>query len=88
MSLGLEEEALTAGTLAQYAAIPIAFVVDRILAVTLRDGGLGGVMFSETAVTDPYVQDGDAIEGVRNWGLTFARRDGARVGGAVRLRTG
>ncbi len=31
---------------------PIAFVVDRILEVTLIDGGLGGMSLTETAVTD------------------------------------
>jgi GNAT superfamily N-acetyltransferase len=69
-------------------------VVNRILEVELIDGGLGGISFRETAVADPYVQDGDDIEAaaaagwperfdVSNWGLIFARQDGARAGGAV-----
>ncbi len=57
MSLDIQEEGLTLAALAEYAAIPIAFVVDRILEVKLIDGGLGGMSFRETAVTDPYVRD-------------------------------
>jgi GNAT superfamily N-acetyltransferase len=78
----------------EHAAVSSAFVVDRILEVTLVDGGLGGMSLTETAVTDPYVKDYDAIEGegpapwpgrfdISNWGLICARRDGTKVGGAV-----
>ena len=92
MSLDIGEEALTA--LDGYAAVPIAFVVDTILEVSLTDGGLGGMSLTESAVGDPYVKDYDATEGdgparwperfdISNWGLVSARRDGARVGGAV-----
>jgi streptothricin acetyltransferase len=94
VSLAIREEALTVNALHEHATIPIAFVVDRILQVTVMDGGLGGVLLTETAATDPYVKDYDAIEGegparwperfdISNWGLVCARRDGARVGGAV-----
>ena len=94
MSLDIREEALTPAALSEHAAIPIAFAVDRVLEVRLLDGGLDGMSLTETAVTDPYVKDYDAIEGagpqcwpgrfdVSNWGLICARRDGARVGGAV-----
>ncbi len=94
MSLDIQEEALTLAALAEYAAIPIAFMVDRILEVRLIDGGLGGMSFRETAVTDPYVQDYDEIEAaaptrwpgrfdISGWGLICARQDGARAGGAV-----
>src|SRR5215831_2803254 len=93
MSLDVREEALTPSALAGYAAISIAFVVDRVLEVRLTDGGLGGMSLTEAAV-DPYRKDYDAIEGERpahwpgrfdisNWGLICARRDGARAGGAV-----
>ena len=94
MSLDIREEALRPAALSEYAAISIAFVVDRILEVRLLDGGLGGMSLAETAVADPYMKDYDAVEGagpqcwpgrfdVSNWGLITARRDGANVGGAV-----
>ena len=37
--------------------------MDRILAVTPIDNGLGGMIFRETPVDPPYVKDYDAIEG-------------------------
>jgi ribosomal protein S18 acetylase RimI-like enzyme len=93
MSLDIRQEAATLAVLAEYAIIPIAFVVDRILEVRLIDGGLGGVSLTETPVTDPYVKDYDAIAGaptrwperfdISSWGLICARRDGVRAGGAV-----
>jgi len=94
MSLDIREEPLTPAVLSEHASIPIAFVVDRILEVRLLDSGRGGISLTETAVTDPYVKDYDALEGagpqrwpgrfdVSNWGLITARRDGASVGGAV-----
>src|SRR5690242_16098483 len=94
MSLDIREEALTPAALSEHAAISIAFAVDRILEVRLLDGGLGGLTLAESAVTDPYAKDYDAIAGegpqswprrfdVSNWGLIAARRDGASVGGAV-----
>jgi len=92
VSLAIGEEALTLATLDEHAAIPIAFVVDRILEVTLVDGGLGGMSLTGTPVTDPYVKDYDAIDrpacwpgrfDISNWGLICARRDGTKVGGAV-----
>ncbi len=94
MGLDVRQEAITLATLDEHARIPIAFVVDRILEVTLVEGGLGGMLLTETAVADPYVKDYDAIEGqgpthwperfdVSSWGLICARRDDAKVGGAV-----
>jgi ribosomal protein S18 acetylase RimI-like enzyme len=94
MSLEIRQEALTPKALGEHARISIAFVVDRILAVTLADGGLGGMLLTETPVAEPYVKDYDAIEGegpsrwarrfdISNWGMIGACRDGARVGGAV-----
>jgi GNAT superfamily N-acetyltransferase len=78
----------------QHAQVPIAFLVDRILAVSFLDGGLGGVKLTETRVEDPWVKDYDAIKGegptrwarrfdVTNWGLIAAYEDERRVGGAV-----
>jgi ribosomal protein S18 acetylase RimI-like enzyme len=92
VGVDIREEALTLTALEGHAAIPIAFLVDRILEVTLIDGGLGGMALTETAVLDPYVKDYDVTDGpaswpgrfdISNWGLICARRDGARAGGAV-----
>ena len=63
MSLDIQEEALIPVALSEHAAIPLAFPVDQSLHVGLLDGGLGGLSLTETAVTDPYVKDYDAIEG-------------------------
>lgn len=94
MSLEIRQEAPTPGALGEHGRICIAFVVDRILEVTVADGGLGGMSLTETPVADPYLKDYDAIESagperwaecfdVSNWGMIGACRDGARVGGAV-----
>jgi GNAT superfamily N-acetyltransferase len=94
MSLEVRQESLTPGALGEYARISVAFVVDRILEVTLADGGLGGMALTETPVAGPYVKDYDAINGegpacwperfdISAWGLIGAWRDGARAGGAV-----
>ena len=94
MCLDIREAAPTSAALSEHATIPIAFVVDRVLEVRLLDGGLGGMSLTQTAVTDPYVKDYDALEGagpqcwpgrfdVSNWALIGARRDGASVGGTV-----
>lgn len=99
MSVEIRHEALTCAALEEHAAISIAFVVDRILEVTLTDEGLGGISLAETAVADPYVKDYDAIDeagptcwpgrfDISEWGLIRGRRDGAMAGGAViALRT-
>ena len=63
MSLEIRQEAVTPGVLGEHGRISIAFVVDRILEVTVAGGGLGGISLTETAVADPYVKDYDAIEG-------------------------
>jgi ribosomal protein S18 acetylase RimI-like enzyme len=94
MSLELTHEPVTRVALAEYAKVPIAFVVDRTLEVAPVDGGIGGLSFAGAAVADPYEKDYDAIEGegparwadrfdTANWGLICARQDGARAGGAV-----
>ena len=94
MSLDIQHEAVTVTALEEYATVSIAFVVDRILQVTVADGGLGGFSLTDTAVADPYVKNYDALEGAApvhwperfdtsNWGLICGRRDGSMVGGAV-----
>jgi GNAT superfamily N-acetyltransferase len=94
VSLDIRQEALTVTALQEYAAVLIAFMVDRILQVTVVGGGLGGLAVTETAVIDPYAKDYDAGEAAAparwperfdtsNWGLICARRDGTTVAGAV-----
>ena len=81
------------GNLQQHGEISIAFVVESVLDVSVPDGGLGGVVLTETPVVETWVKDYDAIKGegpqrwatrfdVRNWGL-LAAFDDDRVGGAV-----
>ena len=90
----IRQEAVTPGALGEHAGISIAFVVDRILEVTLAEGGRGGMSLTATPVADPYVKDYDTLEAegpahwagrfdLSNWGLLSASRDGARAGGAV-----
>jgi GNAT superfamily N-acetyltransferase len=79
--------------LAEYAAVPIAFEVRRVLDDTPIDSGFGGFALSERAVDVPYVKDYDAGDGgptrwperfdLSNWGLLGARLDGRLVGGAA-----
>ena len=82
------------GSLGLHGEVPITFLVERVLDVTLVEGGLGGVMMSERPVEVPWLKDYDAIMGegptrwpsrfdVTNWGLISAHQAGRRVGGAV-----
>ena len=74
--------------------VPIGFLVEHVLDVSLVEGGLGGVMLSERAVEVPWLKDYDAIQGegptswpgrfdVTSWGLISAHEAGERVGGAI-----
>jgi GNAT superfamily N-acetyltransferase len=92
MNVVISEEPI--GTLEQHAGIGMAFVVDRVLDLAVRDHGLGGFPLSERALEVPYIKDYDGIEGegplswphafdVTRWGLLVARAEGRRVGGAV-----
>jgi ribosomal protein S18 acetylase RimI-like enzyme len=99
VGLEIREEAVTPGALGEHGKISIAFEVDRVLAVTLADGGWGGISLTETPVAAAYVKDYDASEeagperwasrfDTSNWGMVGAYRDTTRVGGAViALRT-
>lgn len=88
----IAEEPITG--LGLHGEVPIAFLVEHVLDVTLVEEGLGGVVMSERAVEAPWIKDYDAIEGegptrwatrfdVTNWGLISAHEAGRRVGGAV-----
>jgi hypothetical protein len=61
MDIQISEEPMTA--LAEYARVPIAFEVNRLLDIATRDNGLGGFVLSERGLEVPYVKDYDAIEG-------------------------
>ena len=92
MTIELTEEPMTA--LPEYARIPIAFTVDRVLDVTSRVDEPGGFVLSERRLEDPYQKDYDAIEGegpllwarrfdLSHWALFTARVGARRVGGAT-----
>ena len=93
----IREESLS--HLEEYARIPIAFEVSRILDLSLLDGGIGGLELLERPVTPTFVKDYDGIPGNRptdwarrfdlsNWGLLSARLEGEWVGGAaIALKT-
>lgn len=79
--------------LPNHAQVPIAFAVDRTLAVSLRSDGLGGILLDERLVDSPYVKnhDDDGEDPTRwperfdtsHWGLIAAHDGDRRVGGAV-----
>jgi GNAT superfamily N-acetyltransferase len=80
--------------LAKQAEIPVAFLVESVLDVSLVDGGFGGMVLSERPVEAPWVKDYVAIEGegpttwperfdVSRWGLIRAHEGNRRLGGAV-----
>jgi GNAT superfamily N-acetyltransferase len=92
MNVDLREE--TIGHLHELGAIPTAFLVERVLDVSLIDGGLGGIELSEQTVEKPWIKDYDVIkdEGpsrwvkqfdVTNWGLIAAHDSEGRLGAAV-----
>ncbi|MDX6269384.1 MAG: hypothetical protein QOD28_607 [Acidobacteriota bacterium] len=92
MRIEVVAEPLTA--LAEYARVPIAFEVEEVFDVALRERGLGGFVLAARNLGVPYVKDYDAIEDespahwarrfdVSNWGLLAAHSEGVRVGGAV-----
>ena len=91
MSVQVREEPLD--LLNEHARVPIAFSVDRMLAVSLRSDGLGGILLDECPVDLPYVKDHDG-EGedptqwpkrfdTTRWGLIAAHDGDRRIGGAV-----
>jgi hypothetical protein len=47
----------------EHAEIAIAFVVERILAVSSPDSGFGGILLTEVAVQSSWIKDDDAIKG-------------------------
>jgi hypothetical protein len=61
MTIELAEEPITA--LPEYARIPIAFTVDRVLDVMAGPDGPGGFVCSERYLAVPYRKDYDAADG-------------------------
>lgn len=80
--------------LEEYARIPIAFEVSRILDLSLRSGGIGGFELVERPLTPTLVKDYDAVPGnhptdwarrfdLSSWGFLSARLEDECVGGVV-----
>ena len=80
--------------LAEHARIPIAFEVDRVFDVVLRERGLAGLELVERRLAAPYRKDHDLLPAnhptdwgrrfdVSSWALLSAWLEGRRVGGAV-----
>jgi GNAT superfamily N-acetyltransferase len=81
--------------LTEYAKIPMAFTVDRVLVV--RDSGFEGISLEERKVDPPYTKDYDSCpnEGpltwvkrwdLSNWVFLAAFLENQRVGGAALAR--
>jgi GNAT superfamily N-acetyltransferase len=92
VSIEVAEESID--RLGEHAEVPIAFLVEQVLEVSLVAGGLGGIALTERRVERPWIKDYDAIDGegptrwatrfdVSRWGLLAARDGAVRVGGAV-----
>jgi GNAT superfamily N-acetyltransferase len=90
MEIVIEEEPMS--ELAEYARVSISFEVDRVLELTLREEGLGGLALSERKLGARYVKDYDELENptrwarrfdLSNWGLLTAQSQGKRIGGVV-----
>ena len=92
MTIKLAEEPMTA--LAEYASVPIAFIVDRVLDVTVRSEDASRFALSERRLEVPYEKDYDGIDGegplqwarrfdLSNWALFTARHESRIVGGAA-----
>lgn len=90
--LRVEEESIS--RLDEHASIPSAFVVTRVLDVSVSNSGLDGILLRESVLDAPWIKDYDALKGegptrwpkhfdVSNWGLLAAYRDNERVGGAA-----
>jgi GNAT superfamily N-acetyltransferase len=87
-----EEPGLTSAALAAHAAVPISFLVERVVRVSDAEGGRGPLVLGERPVAKPYPKDYDAIAppaewprqfDVSRWGLLGAFSGRERVGGAV-----
>ena len=78
----------------ELARISIAFRVESVLACSVVNQGLGGMVLAERALKAPYVKDYDGYENegpatwarhfdLSQWAFFGAHREGERIGGAV-----
>jgi GNAT superfamily N-acetyltransferase len=92
MKIEVSEEPIN--TLDEYASIPIAFAVERVLEVADQRNALGEFVFTERSLDVSFIKDYDAFKAdhptqwarrfdVSNWGLFAARVADRRIGGAV-----
>lgn len=92
MNVQIVEEPVS--VLPAYGEVSIAFEVKSQLCVELINNGLGGFLFKEEEIEEPYIKDTDQIEGegplqwsktldTTHWGVFSAYSDSQRVGGAV-----
>lgn len=91
--MSTEVAIVSPAALAAHARVSIAFEVDRVLGVTARDGGLGGLVLAERRLAVPYRKDYDAHDGgpaewarrfdLTNWGLFEVHDAGGLVGAAA-----
>jgi GNAT superfamily N-acetyltransferase len=92
LTIELVEDPVTAA-LADYARVPIAFSVDRVLEVTRRSDDANDVLLSERRLEVPYEKHYDTLDGeapprwvrfdLSNWAIFVARLAGRAVGGAA-----
>jgi hypothetical protein len=61
VSLRIDEDPIE--RLDAYGEIPISFQVDRVLELSARDSGLGGIVLTEADVASPWIKDYDAEDG-------------------------
>ena len=59
-------------SLEQYGKIPMRHLVESVFRVDEMDGGLGGLMLTETPFDQPYVKDFDELN---PQGVTYCRRE-------------
>jgi GNAT superfamily N-acetyltransferase len=87
VTIAISQEPFT--RLAEYARIPIAFRVERVLDIispeSLRERVIAAPYEKDYDVLDPPVQWPTRFD-VRNWALFFALSDGRPVGGAIVAR--
>lgn len=60
--MDLRIKIIEADSLAEYAKIPMKFLVKSIFLVEEIDNGLGGLRFREEPVAEPYIKDYDSYE--------------------------
>ena len=90
----IEIHEISPSQLDDYAKVPISFTVSSILQIELLQSGLGGILFKEESVGNPYVKDYDSSpEGgpmdwsshfeIKNWGFFLAKDNLDPIAGAA-----